>query len=367
MKKLLMPCLILFCATLCRSRFTPLSQDTVYAVECENPPVIDGLENDPCWTVARWYNIDNVWIPYGTDIDSSDFYGRFKVCWSPQTNLVTFLVDIVDDVLVDGYAYPMDGYYNWDVVEIFFDEDASGGDHQLNQNAFAYHITAGNQQTEFEVMDLAAGWQVVNYSDHFDCKIAESEGHYLWEISMKVYDENYDPQKSNNPTLELEPGKVSGLSLAYCDNDDPDESPKTRDHFIGSVHVPANHYNDHWMNADWFGTMKLLSATETGLQYGENDFSFRLLENYPNPFNPTTHIEFELGVGSTVKINIYNARGERICTLFDGYRERGNHRLSWSGINAKGIPVGSGIYFYELIAATPNQVFSQTKKMTVMR
>ena len=70
---------------------------------------------------------------------------------------------------------------------------------------------------------------------------------------MIVYNEDYNPGLSSNPTEELYPGKVSGLSIAYCDNDDPNENPKTRDNFIGSVAVPEAYFNDHWKNADCLG------------------------------------------------------------------------------------------------------------------
>jgi hypothetical protein len=120
--------------------------DTVKARECATPPVINGKADDVCWTNATWQAIDQVWIPWGASMDPGDFTGRYKVTWSSETDRIYFLVEIVDDVLVDGYKYPQNGYYNWDVVEIFFDEDASGGDHANNQNAFAYHITAGNEE-----------------------------------------------------------------------------------------------------------------------------------------------------------------------------------------------------------------------------
>ena len=195
--------------------------DTVMAKECETPPVIDGKADDDCWTNATWQAIDHVWIPWGAAMDPKDFTGRYKATWSSDTDRIYFLVEVVDDVLVDGYKFPQDGYYNWDVVEIFFDQDASGGDHKLNQNAFAYHITAGNDEVEFEAMDLAANWAVKNYSDHLECLIEESNGVYVWEISMIVYNENYNPNSTNNPTEQLEIGKMTGLSIAYCDNDDP--------------------------------------------------------------------------------------------------------------------------------------------------
>ena len=50
-----------------------------------------------------------------------------------------------------------------------------------------------------------------------------------------------------------------GLSLAYCDNDDPDENPKKRDNFFGSVWVPETANNDHWKDADGYGTIMLIS------------------------------------------------------------------------------------------------------------
>lgn len=229
------------------------------AKEASVIPLIDGETNDACWDQAEWYPIDNVWIPWGGEMDPEDFSGRFKVSWSSVADRIYFLVEITDDVLVDDYAYPMPQYHNWDIVEIFFDEDASGGDHTLNQNAFAYHITAGNENTEFEAMDLAAGWKAMNYSSHLECVIkTDNEGRYIWEISMVVYNNKFKPSLKINPTVQLVAGKVSGLSIAYCDNDNPDENPKIRDNFIGTIAVPKANFNDHWQNADWFGRLKLV-------------------------------------------------------------------------------------------------------------
>ncbi len=229
------------------------------ARECASAPVIDGKALDKCWEKAEWYPIDKVWIPWGGSMDPADFSGRFKVSWSSVTDRIYFLVEITDDVLVDGYKYPIPNYHNWDVVEIFFDEDASGGDHTLNQNAFAYHISCGNEDTEFEAMDLAAGWKAMNYSSHLECVIEkDEEGRYIWEISLKVYNDKYNPDRNDNPTVQLVAGKISGLSLAYCDNDDPLENPKMRDNFIGTIDVPRANFNDHWTNADWFGRLKLV-------------------------------------------------------------------------------------------------------------
>lgn len=345
---------------------TITQDDTVIAREALTPPVLDGKADDACWQDAAWQAIDQVWINWGEVMDQADFTGRYKVVWNSETDRLYFLVEITDDVLVDGYKFPMDGYYNWDVVEIFFDEDASGGDHTLNQNAFAYHITAGNDESEFEVMDLAANYAAMNYSDHFDGKIEFADGVYTWELGMLVYNENYDPQKTSNPTEQLAVGKISGLSIAYCDNDNPNENPKSRDNFIGSVAVPQANYNDHWMNADWFGTLKLdyaLSVQEKSTVPA----GFELLPNYPNPFNPNTTISFQLPAEAEVQLVVFNTLGQRINTLVNTTLTAGAHMAQWNGLDQKGRPVESGLYFCRLKAITANGIFQQTRKMILSR
>ncbi|MBN2461392.1 MAG: T9SS type A sorting domain-containing protein, partial [Candidatus Cloacimonetes bacterium] len=76
------------------------------------------------------------------------------------------------------------------------------------------------------------------------------------------------------------------------------------------------------------------------------------LHNYPNPFNPNTAISFQLDAesqASNVALNIFNIRGQCICTLFSGMLSGGRHTYVWEGTDDKGLPVSSGIYFYNLV------------------
>ena len=350
-------------------QYVAAQDDTVLARECLVPPVLDAVADDACWDDAVWQPIDQLWIPWGDVMDETDFSGRYKVTWSPETDNIYFLVEIIDDVLVDGYKYPMSGYYNWDVVEIFFDEDASGGDHKLNQNAFAYHITAGNDKAEFEVMDLAASWEVVNYSDHFDGMIKERDGKYIWELAMEVYSDSYDPDRQDNTPLELTAGKISGLSIAYCDNDNPDENPKTRDNFIGSVAVPQANSNDHWMNADWFGTLKLVEAGVETRARGNTVMpnQFLLRQNFPNPFNPVTTVEYVLPEAAIVSLAVYNALGRQVRLLETGYKQAGLYRLAWDSRNDAFQPVKSGLYILSLVIENNHNQFTLLRKMILLR
>lgn len=76
--------------------------------------------------------------------------------------------------------------------------------------------------------------------------------------------------------------------------------------------------------------------------------STALAQNFPNPFNPKTTIEFTLAKPATVGVGIYDATGAWVVRLDSGARDAGTHRVEWSGNDAHGRPVGSGVYFYRL-------------------
>ena len=91
--------------------------------------------------------------------------------------------------------------------------------------------------------------------------------------------------------------------------------------------------------------------------------AFALKQNYPNPFNPETTIEFTLVRSGLAELSVFNILGEKITTLIDRNLQAGPHRVVWSGTDAKGSPVPSGIYFYRL----SSDGASETMKMILMK
>ncbi len=73
------------------------------------------------------------------------------------------------------------------------------------------------------------------------------------------------------------------------------------------------------------------------------------LSNYPNPFNPETNIVFNLPEEGNVKLEIYNIKGQKVKTLMDCYMSPGRSEMIWNGRDDNGKPVGSGVYFYQLV------------------
>ncbi len=76
--------------------------------------------------------------------------------------------------------------------------------------------------------------------------------------------------------------------------------------------------------------------------------SYRLYNNYPNPFNPETFIKFVLEKQSKVLLKVYNAGGQLVNTLADSNYEPGSYWIKWDGTNNSGFEVASGVYFYQL-------------------
>ena len=75
---------------------------------------------------------------------------------------------------------------------------------------------------------------------------------------------------------------------------------------------------------------------------------FELGANYPNPFNPSTMIPYQLPAAMHVRLEVFNILGQRIATLVDGERPAGFHTASWDATDAAGEAVAAGVYLYRL-------------------
>jgi len=86
---------------------------------------------------------------------------------------------------------------------------------------------------------------------------------------------------------------------------------------------------------------------------------FRLYSNYPNPFNPTTVIRYQLPFSSEVNLRVYNYLGRQVALLIDNKKiSRGIHSVTFDGSS-----LSSGVYLYRLKAGN----YIQTKKMILLK
>jgi hypothetical protein len=90
---------------------------------------------------------------------------------------------------------------------------------------------------------------------------------------------------------------------------------------------------------------------------------FVLENNYPNPFNPVTTIDFKVPKTSDISIVVYNTLGQKVRTLVDASMPAGKHSVTWDGKNDIGNMLPTGMYFYTLEAAATKI----TKKMVLIK
>jgi len=88
---------------------------------------------------------------------------------------------------------------------------------------------------------------------------------------------------------------------------------------------------------------------------GTSEMAAIQAQNYPNPANPETQINYTLGVSEDVNIQVYNISGQLVRTYDVGYQEPGSYSLRWDGRHQNGQLVTSGVYFYR-IQAGPHSV-----------
>jgi hypothetical protein len=207
-------------------------------------PTIDGIANEAIWNNSQWYQLNQLWL--GEQYSEEDFQGRYKLTWTKDA--LYLLAEIKDDVLIDHNDEPLLAWWDDDCLEIFIDEDNSGGNHQFTHNAFAYHIALDGN-----VVDMSPDKKGKLYNSHIQSKRVTIGNTSIWEVKISLFDASYDENGNNSP-VSLLANKNIGFALAYCDND----TSKTRENFIGSIAVDGDDKNRGWIDANIFGSLVLV-------------------------------------------------------------------------------------------------------------
>ncbi len=157
----------------------------------------------------------------------------------------------------------------------------------------------------------------------------------------------------------------------------------------GTVYDPENDgiplkslgVHEHWNNStdkeysrnlgtgEGIELIKILNDTQTSVEIGKENIpnTFTLFENYPNPFNPTTTIRYSLPASADISLNIYNLKGEKVCSLINQHQSSGTFEISWDGRNENNVHVASGIYIYKMEVNNGKEISSQSRKMLLLK
>jgi len=162
------------------------------------------------------------------------------------------------------------------------------------------------------------------------------------------YYESVDGDKLGSWALEWQNSHILGVDWYNC----------------GAAHTYPLNANQKAYAAWWLWAV--LAGWDETTEVPENESSephdFVIYQNFPNPFNSTTTINYSLPEKSKVNIKIYNINGQTVLQLIDAVQPRGRYTLTWQGHNNQGEEVTSGIYFY--IFQVKNRKI--VKKMTLL-
>ena len=132
-----------------------------------------------------------------------------------------------------------------------------------------------------------------------------------------------------------------------------------------SVQLRFRFYSDTYVEEDGMYIDDFEINVENSVIAEDPIVKFESISNYPNPFNPSTTILFNLNTeyAENTELVIYNLKGQKVKQLIKDQLSAGQHTAVWNGLDDEGKSVTSGVYFYKLKAGN----FEQTKKMILMK
>ncbi|MCK9609752.1 MAG: T9SS type A sorting domain-containing protein [Candidatus Cloacimonas sp.] len=187
------------------------------------------------------------------------------------------------------------------------------------------------------------------------CWVSQSETNHSGYNILRSEDRNYANAIKINPVL-INEGIELGTQTSYK--------------FTDSEFAPNTVYY-YWLESlalngetQYFGPISVTTG-ENGSEPETPEFPIvtKLYNAYPNPFNPNTVLSYSIAEPTTVTLEIYNSKGQKIRSFTNTHNSAGTFKTNWDGKDDAGKTVGSGVYIY--LMKTDN--FQQSKKMLMTK
>jgi len=249
----------------------------------------------------------------------------------------------------NGYAilYDHSGMSGWYIP-------SSGGN---NFAAVLFSADTSGYLTEIDIgiMDYNSEWNMKIY-DSFDGSIP---GTLINESNGSVVDRGWVSVEIDS--INIDSGQEFFIVVDYGTN--------SKSICIEYQNEGMSYYSNNGINFYQSNNEFNIRAKITSDHFVANDNNLEIipqnviLNNYPNPFNPFTTIEFRLKEDSKVTLEVFNVKGNIIRSLINNIKQSGWHRVKWDSRNQEGKIVPNGVYFYTI---TANDI-AYTKKMLFIK
>ena len=178
----------------------------------------------------------------------------------------------------------------------------------------------------------------------FTASINENDVTLNWVTATEVNNQGFEIERnSGNGFVKI--GYVAGFGT----------STETHSYSFVDASLNEGTYSYRLKQVDLDGTFEYSNVVEVDVTVPD---VFALELNYPNPFNPSTRIDFSLAADSKVSLKVFDVLGQEVATLINSDLEAGSHNIDFKASN-----LNSGVYIYRLQAGS----FVETKKMVLMK
>jgi hypothetical protein len=293
-------------------------------------------------------------------IDPNDYDGSIDRIKKQNPNVpanqdLTFQVNFTKFTLVEGGTYPMGTFFILG-TRMFNPDTGRGYGDPIEDSTYVLYISPLTDQVNVAKFwgDLAvlnpAGWtyfaEPASYD--FDLNVPYWVEFYLYEGDLKVKIWEGD----------LADGALEPWLIEVTDPEPWVRGTFTEFGMLGDPLVDGDEMELDNIVMREITAANALETVETTLPA-----KFALANNYPNPFNPQTTIEFSLEKTSEVTLTVYSITGQLVRTLVNSNMEAGSHQVTFNGRDDLGHALASGVYFYQL-QTTDNIA---TQKMILMK
>ena len=307
--------------------------------------------------LSEWYDSDiapfelgtsdNSWgTPniVGTVTDDNDLFGTIFL--AVDSNYLYVAAEVVDDVY-DGYQAG-DGTGGWwenDVFELFIGFYEQPGTKHVGMERgsepdYKFFFLETHVVNDFNGQDTLA----VNGTDDYHHE--DFGGDWVVEARLALSDIAF----GDDLLFEAEDGMRIPIEPTIHDNDGSG--------WEGNLVASPTNADNAWQTPSVWSSTWIGGTSTAGISDEIMPLTYALHPNYPNPFNPVTHIQFTIPEQAGVKLRIFDIMGRQVDVLVNETLPIGHHEIIWNPNN-----LSSGFYFYKLEAGS----FMQTRKMILLK
>ena len=320
---------------------------------------------------------DTVFITNSQNFENDDFSLSFYITTTQTESAGILLKSDGDEVWEEGefHLYTENGY----ITFVGFDNEYIRSTVQINDgnmhNVYDTNLAApqdidGVLQYTSEVKVYIDGQDVTSTSSNFRNDSIEDANIINYPIMLGI--------ANNSETFTNFVGFLANLAIykvpidnntakAISNNEIGAEDPGLRSNMTGFWYFETITGNvKKIVSIKNKNTSQKLIIDATSLDIADNSAiptEFKLHENYPNPFNPSTNIKFDIPENGLVSLIVYDLMGHKVTELVNTNMNSGFHNVSWNGTDNFGNTVSTGVYIYQL--KTGN--YSNTQKMLFIK